>query len=83
MGPNYASEIISFGVGKDPSVAQGKQGIYTAWTGRSGAQALIPGRAEPVVLDPSGAYVQLLALPQGSVLAAWESKGAIFTQRLP
>ena len=78
---------ISLGQGKDPSVAQGKQGIYTAWTGPSGVQAgvqaLIPGRADPLLLDTSGTYVQLLAPARGPVVAVWESIGAIFAQQLP
>jgi hypothetical protein len=71
------------GTGKDPAIAVGKDGAYAAWTGRSGTEARVPNRQAPILLDTSGAFIQLVALPSGSIVAAWESKGSIVVQQLP
>lgn len=71
------------GTGKDPSVAVGKAGVYVAWTFASAVHALIPGRMEPVIVSSDGGYPQLLVLPNGRVLAAWESKGDLAVDLLP
>ena len=63
------------GEGKDPALAMTGHGAFVAWTGASGLMARTPTQPEPVVLDPSGAYAHLVALGDGSVLAAWESGG--------
>ena len=61
------------GQGRDPAVAATRRGTFAAWTSAEGVAALTPSKLEPVVLDPSGTYVQLIARRDGSVLAAWES----------
>jgi hypothetical protein len=65
------------GTGKDPSIAIGKAGTYIAWTSVPGIHALTPGKGDPVVLAAEGAYPQLLPLPNGLMLATWESKGTL------
>lgn len=65
------------GTGKDPAIAAGKDGVYAAWSGTRGLEARIPGRSEPVHLAAEGGYVQLAAMSDGSVIAAWETKGII------
>jgi BNR repeat-like domain len=72
-------EEILLGTGKDPAVAMGPNGPYTVWTG-AGLQARIPGKSQPVTLDPKGAFVSLTG--GDSVVAAWESDGAIVVQAL-
>ena len=74
---------MRLGTGKDPSVAIGRAGPYIAWTSASAIHLLTPGKTEPSVLAPEGAYSQLLALPDGKVLAAWESKGTLSFEVLP
>jgi len=69
--------------GRDATVAEGASGVYVAWTGAEGVQAKVPNQPEPLTLDANGAFVRLLAIPQGKVLAAWESKGSIVVQRRP
>jgi BNR repeat protein len=76
-----AEELI--GTGKNPVVALGKEGSYTAWTDSAGVRYLGPVQKEPATLDREGRYVQLLALPGGPVLAAWQSGGAVRAERLP
>jgi hypothetical protein len=70
------------GTGKDVTLAVGKRGSYVAWTQEAAAQVLLPNATAPTVLGPAGAFVNLLALPDGAVLAAWEANGALETKRL-
>ncbi len=63
--------------GKNPAIANGKAGLYTAWNSPQGLFASLPGHAEPVLLDSDGAFVTLTSVPNGAVLAAWERKGTI------
>jgi len=67
------------GSGKDVAVAAGKNGVYVAWTGQAGIEVLAPGDQQPRQLAPQGGFVNLVALDDGSVLAAWESAGAVQT----
>lgn len=71
------------GLGKDPAIAVSRRGTYVVWTTGSGLQALVPGQPEPVALSPEGGGSQLLTLPDGSVLAAWERKGLLEFRVLP
>jgi hypothetical protein len=71
------------GAGKDPVIAQGKDGIYAAWTSPDGIRVKVPGETDPFVLDPAGSSVQLVGSPKGSVLAAWENNGSLVIQRIP
>lgn len=70
------------GVGKDVAIARGKKGIYSAWSNGAGLEVLAPGASAPVPLASEGAYVSLVGLPDGSVLAAWETHTSIDTKRL-
>ncbi|MEO7652457.1 MAG: sialidase family protein [Bryobacteraceae bacterium] len=64
-------------VGKDPAIAAGPGGIYAVWSSGEAVHARIPGKPQPVTLAARGAYPQVVAVPGGAVLAAWESKGEI------
>jgi hypothetical protein len=77
----HAEERI--GSGKDAAIAVTRRGRYIAWTTPSGVQVLSPGRKEPVLLSAEGGYTQLLSLPSGQVLAAWEDKAGISLELLP
>jgi hypothetical protein len=70
------------GSGKDVTIVQGKRGTYVAWTKDGALQILTPDSAEPGVLAPEGSFVSLLALDDGSVLAAWEARQSIETKRV-
>jgi photosystem II stability/assembly factor-like uncharacterized protein len=69
--------------GKDPSIAANPEGVYIAWTAADGVFVRVPGKTEPVALDSTGAYVQLVAIPNGPVIAAWERKGTLQFHTLP
>ncbi|MCU1325414.1 MAG: BNR/Asp-box repeat protein [Bryobacterales bacterium] len=72
----------ALGTGKDATTLHGKSGLYYAWTTPGGLSAKLPGRPDPVLLDPHGAYAQLVQLPDGSVIAAWETEGSIAVQKV-
>ncbi len=72
----------SIGIGKDVTIVRGKAGVYTAWTKDGAVQVREPGAAVPRVIGPDGGFANLLTLEDGSILAAWEARGAIETLRL-
>ena len=74
---------VSLGTGKDVALAMGKKGLYVAWTGADGLQLRAPGAPNPIPLKHQGAFVNLVPLADGSVLAAWEHQGAITVEPLP
>ena len=79
--PGEAEQPI--GEGTDVAVAAGAKGIYAAWTAGGGIQVRIPGEEKPTTVAEHGAFANLLALPNGRVLAAWEDAGKIIVQPLP
>jgi hypothetical protein len=76
QGPPGVAEA-PVGAGKDPAIAAGKSGVFLAWSGAAGLVARTPAAGGIETIDPKGAYIQLAALADGAVLAAWESGGAI------
>ncbi len=78
--PGQAEQKV--GAGKDVSLARSKRGTYLAWSHEASLQLLTPKATAPKELTPTGAFVTLLALPDGGVLAAWEAKGSVETKRL-
>jgi len=78
--PGQAEQKV--GAGKDVSLARSKRGTYLAWSHQASLQLLTPKATAPTELTPVGAFVALLALPDGAVLAAWEAKGSVETKRL-
>ncbi len=69
--------------GKNPSIAVNGEGTFVAWSGPDGVQARMPGQDQPVTLDHEGGFVQLMAIPHGPVIAAWERKGTLQFHTLP
>jgi hypothetical protein len=73
----------SLGDGKDVSITASSKGTYVIWSARSGIELLAPGGEAPVKVAPEGAYPNIVGLPDGSALAAWEQDGNIKTAKLP
>jgi hypothetical protein len=69
------------GKGKDVAIAAGNKGAYVAWSNGAAIEILAPGTTQPTQLSTGGAFVNLIALPDGSALAAWESNGTIQIDR--
>lgn len=68
------------GTGKDIAAASTPSGLYVAWSKGAGLEILAPHASAPVPLAARGGFVNLAALPDGSVLAAWEADGSIFVE---
>jgi hypothetical protein len=76
--PNGQSEE-RLATGKNPAVALRKNGIYAVWSTPEGIMAKVPDRPA-FVLSKSSSFAVLTG--QGPVIAAWEDKGMIHTERL-
>ncbi|MDQ6704351.1 MAG: glycoside hydrolase [Acidobacteriota bacterium] len=81
LAPEDGAETL-FDAGKNPSIAANADGVYAAWSSSEGLRIRVPGKPEPVLLDPEGSYAQLAAIPNGPIVAAWEKKGSIQFQVL-
>lgn len=66
----------SLGPGKNATVTTGRGGAYVAWT-QGGAVLVRKPRLGPETVDAGGAFPSLVALDDGSVVVAWESKGSV------
>jgi hypothetical protein len=73
---------VKLGAGQDIALAVNSKGAYTAWSTPGGIEAHLAGAAANTHLSDAGAFPALLALPDGSILAAWEENGSIATRRL-
>jgi hypothetical protein len=70
----------ALGEGKDVTLAASSKAAYVAWTNATGIQLQEPGEKAPITLSSNGSFPVLAALPDGSVLAAWEQDGAVVTR---
>ncbi len=68
---------LAIGEGKDVAVTMTSRGAYAAWTGPSGIEIHTPTQKAVRLLSPSGSFAAISALPNGSVLVAWEDAGRI------
>ena len=75
------SRETALGQGKDVAMAAGPKGVYVAWDSAAGIE-LRPPDATPVKLSNPGGFPAITALPDGSIVAAWEEKDGITTKRL-
>jgi len=73
---------LAIGEGKDVTIAMGARGPYVAWTSPSGIELYGPEQKGSRVLSPSGSFAATAALPNGSVLVAWEAGGRIQLERV-
>lgn len=76
--PNHEPEE-RLATGKNPAIALRKDGIYAVWSTPEGIMTKVPGKPA-YVLSKSGAFPVLTG--QGPVIAAWEDKGKIRSERL-
>jgi hypothetical protein len=72
------------GTGRDPVIAVGADGTWSvAWRGDDGLMIRDAKHAEPRSLSETGQSPALLALPDGSLLAAWERGKRVFVAPVP
>lgn len=67
----------ALGEGKDVSLALSGKGPYVIWAESSGIELWRPGDEKPRTLSTTGAFPSLVAVPDGTVLAAWQENGNI------
>jgi len=79
---NPGEKEVDLGKGIDVSIAAAANGVYAVWTAPDGLRAALPGKP-PVLLAAKGTFPNVVGLPDGSALAAWEADGKIETRRLP
>jgi len=77
MGPERMA-----GTGRDVAIAETAHGPFVAWSRGGGLEVLRPGAASAEPLAVNGSFVSLTALPEGGVLAAWETTNGIGMKRL-
>jgi hypothetical protein len=70
------------GPGQDIALAEGRKGPAAIWVSGKAVRLLEPGAASARTIAENGAFPAIVALPDGSVLAAWEEDGAIATRRI-
>ncbi len=72
------------GAGRDPAIAIGGDGTWwVAWRGDEGLVIQGAKHAAPSPLVEGGQAPALLALPDGSLLAAWEREKRVFVAPVP
>jgi hypothetical protein len=71
----------ALGRGKDVAMAAGPKGVYVAWDSATGIELRGPD-ASLLKLSNAGGFPAITALPDGSIVAAWEEKDGISTRRL-
>lgn len=70
--------------GRDPVIAVGAGGTWSvAWRGDEGLVIQDAKHAEPSRLAEGGQAPALLALPDGSLLAAWEREQRVYVAPVP
>ena len=70
------------GEGVDVSIAPGAEGVAAVWSTTTGIRALLPGQKDATSVAPKGAFPNIVWLPNGDALAAWELDGTIQIQAL-
>ncbi len=70
------------GPGENVALAANGNGAYVIWSSAQGIQAMTPRAPTPRQLSPAGGFPSIVALPDGSVLAAWEENDSIAIRSL-
>jgi hypothetical protein len=74
---------IPIGEGADVAIAADSRGVYAIWSTGAGLQAWLPGAKQAAPLGTKGSFPNIVALPEGQALAAWEDDGRIVIRRVP
>jgi hypothetical protein len=74
---------VSIGTGVDVAITAGRDGPYAIWSTPTGVRAFLPGKKESIALASKGTFPNIVALPNGMALAAWEEDGKIQIQPVP
>jgi len=71
---------VPLGEGKDVALALARNQTYAMWSNDTKIQLWHDGKGETLAED--GAFPALVGQPNGGLVAAWEQKGDIVTQRI-
>jgi hypothetical protein len=74
---------VGIAEGVDVAIAAAPEGVYAVWSTPLGIRALLPRKKESIALAPKGTFPNIVALPNGRALAAWENDGKIQIQPVP
>jgi hypothetical protein len=74
---------VDLGTGVDVSISARSSGVYAIWSTPTGIQAMLPGKKEASPIAKAGSFPNVVGLPGGHALAAWEDDGRIIVQQLP
>lgn len=74
---------VPLGQGKDVALAITPKGPIAVWTGSSGLELWRHDEQKSHTLSETGVFPTLVALPDGTALAAWEDNGQIQLQAIP
>ena len=73
---------VGIGEGTDVAIAAAPGGVDAVWSTPAGIRALLPGHTSPISVSQKGSFPDVVSLPDGDVLAAWEEDGKLEIQRL-
>jgi len=69
--------------GADVAIVAAQAGAYAVWSVPAGIRALVPGEKNPITVAAKGSFPNVIALPDGRALAAWEDEGKIVIRQIP
>jgi len=69
--------------GIDVALAPSQRGVLAIWATPAGIRMLAPGQKTPVSLAEKGSFPNVIELPGGQALAAWEEEGKIVVRQVP
>jgi hypothetical protein len=72
----------AIGEGVDVAISAAPDGVAVVWSTPAGIRALLPGKKESISVSPKGAFPNIVVLPDGRPLAAWEIDGTIQIRNL-
>ncbi len=73
---------VKLGAGENIALAANAKGAWAVWSTAQGVEALLAGERTARQLSSTGGFPAIVALPDGSVLAAWEEGDSIAVRRL-
>jgi hypothetical protein len=74
---------VGIAEGVDVAITAAPDGVYAVWSTPAGVRALLPEEKASIALAPKGKFPNIVALPNGRALAAWEDGGKIEIQPVP
>jgi hypothetical protein len=74
---------VPLDAGVDVAIAASRAGTHAVWSTPAGIRALVPGDKNPITVAAKGSFPNVVALPDGRTLVAWEDEGKIVIRQVP